>query len=97
MTPAVMDHGKRDMSGFPIATGAYYKVNYAPGTDVSRCKNIPAPTSYKSNLARRSYAQTTPASRMAHSRTLAPLPHGFGHGSCCGVPVEHNRCALFRL
>ena len=27
---AVMDHGKRDVSAFPIATGAYYKVDYAP-------------------------------------------------------------------
>ena len=43
---AVMDHGKRDVSDFPIATGTYYKVNYAPGTDISRHKNIPVPTSY---------------------------------------------------
>lgn len=43
---AVFDHGKRDVSSFPIATGTYYKVNYAPGTDISRYKNIPVPTSY---------------------------------------------------
>ena len=43
---AVMDHGKRAVSTFPIATGSYYKVNYAPGTDISRYKNIPVPTSY---------------------------------------------------
>ena len=43
---AVFDHGKRDTSSFPIATGTYYKVNYAPGTDISRYKNIPVPTSY---------------------------------------------------
>lgn len=43
---AVMDHGKRDVSDFPIATDTYYKVNYAPGTDISRYKNIPVPTSY---------------------------------------------------
>jgi tetratricopeptide (TPR) repeat protein len=43
---AVMDHGKRDVSSFPIATGVYYKVDYAPGTDISRYKNIPVPTSY---------------------------------------------------
>lgn len=43
---AVMDHGKRVVSDFPIATGTYYKVNYAPGTDISRYKNIPVPTSY---------------------------------------------------
>ncbi len=43
---AVMDHGKRDVSDFPIASGVYYKVNYAPGADISRYKNIPVPTSY---------------------------------------------------
>ncbi|MEO5685642.1 MAG: DUF5107 domain-containing protein [Chitinophagaceae bacterium] len=43
---AVFDHGKRDVSDFPIATGTYYKFNYAPGTDISRYKNIPVPTSY---------------------------------------------------
>lgn len=43
---AVMDHGKRDVSTFPIATGIYYKANYAPGTDISRYKNIPVPTSF---------------------------------------------------
>ena len=43
---AVFDHGKRDVSSFPIAAGTYYKVNYAPGTDISRYKNIPVPTSY---------------------------------------------------
>ncbi len=43
---AVMDHGKRAVSTFPIATGTYYKVDYAPGTDISRYKNIPVPTSY---------------------------------------------------
>ena len=43
---AVYDHGKRDVSDFPIATGTYYKVNYAPGTDISMYRNIPVPTSY---------------------------------------------------
>ena len=43
---AVFDHGKRDVSEFPIATGTYYKVDYSPGTDISRYKNIPVPTSY---------------------------------------------------
>lgn len=43
---AVFDHGKRDVSEFPIAKSEYYKVNYAPGTDISRYKNIPVPTSY---------------------------------------------------
>ncbi|MGF1724285.1 DUF5107 domain-containing protein [Photobacterium nomapromontoriensis] len=43
---AVYDHGKRDVSNFPIATGIYYKVDYSPGTDISRYKNLPVPTSY---------------------------------------------------
>ena len=43
---AVFDHGKRDVSSFPIATGTYYKVDYAPGTDISVYTNIPVPTSY---------------------------------------------------
>jgi tetratricopeptide (TPR) repeat protein len=43
---AVFDHGKRDVSEFPIARGTYYKVDYAPGTDISWYKNIPVPTSY---------------------------------------------------
>ena len=43
---AVMDHGKRDVSRFPIATGVYYKQDYSEGVDISRYKNIPVPTSY---------------------------------------------------
>lgn len=46
---AVMDHGKRDVSEFPIARGTYYKHDYSndgKGTDISRYKNIPVPTSY---------------------------------------------------
>jgi tetratricopeptide (TPR) repeat protein len=43
---AVMDHGKRDVSTFPIATGTYYKVDYSEGVDISLYKNIPVPTSY---------------------------------------------------
>lgn len=43
---AVMDHGKRDVSRFPIATGIYYKHDYSEGIDISRYKNIPVPTSY---------------------------------------------------
>ena len=43
---AVFDHGKRDVSKFPIATGVYYKVDYSAGVDISRYKNIPVPTSY---------------------------------------------------
>ncbi|SNX53363.1 Tfp pilus assembly protein PilF [Thermoanaerobacterium sp. RBIITD] len=43
---AVFDHGKRDVSRFPIATGEYYKIDYSKGVDISRYKNIPVPTSY---------------------------------------------------
>ncbi|WP_435920762.1 DUF5107 domain-containing protein [Paenibacillus sp. DYY-L-2] len=43
---AVFDHGKRDVSRFPVATGTYYKMDYSEGVDISRYKNIPVPTSY---------------------------------------------------
>ncbi len=43
---AVMDHGKRDVSRFPISTSTYYKMDYSSGVDISRYKNIPVPTSY---------------------------------------------------
>lgn len=43
---AVFDHGKRDVSRFPIATGTYYKIDYSDGVDISWYKNIPVPTSY---------------------------------------------------
>ncbi|MDC7293737.1 DUF5107 domain-containing protein [Butyrivibrio sp. DSM 10294] len=43
---SVYDHGKRDVSRFPIATGTYYKHDYSEGVDISRYKNIPVPTSY---------------------------------------------------
>lgn len=43
---AVFDHGKRDVSTFPIARGTYYKVDYSKGVDISRYKNIPVPTSF---------------------------------------------------
>ncbi|MEI8085470.1 MAG: DUF5107 domain-containing protein [Paludibacter sp.] len=43
---AVFDHGKRDVSTFPIAMGTYYKIDYSAGVDISNYKNIPVPTSY---------------------------------------------------
>lgn len=43
---AVMDHGKRAVSSFPIATGTYYKYDYSDGIDISRYKNVEVPTSY---------------------------------------------------
>lgn len=49
---AVMDHGKRDVSSFPIATGTYYKQDYSAGVDISRYKNIPVPTSYMAETSK---------------------------------------------
>jgi len=43
---AVMDHGKRDVSRFPIAVGTYYKMDYSAGVDISRYRNLKVPTSY---------------------------------------------------
>ncbi|MGC4018710.1 MAG: DUF5107 domain-containing protein [Muricomes sp.] len=43
---AVMDHGKRAVSTFPIATGEYYKYDYSAGVDISCYRNIEVPTSY---------------------------------------------------
>ncbi|MDR2473672.1 MAG: DUF5107 domain-containing protein [Tannerella sp.] len=43
---AVYDHGRRDVSTFPIATGTYYKQDYSAGVDISRYKNVPVPTSF---------------------------------------------------
>lgn len=43
---SVYDHGKRDVSRFPIARGVYYKHDYSEGVDISRYRNIPVPTSY---------------------------------------------------
>ncbi len=43
---AVYDHGKRDVSAFPIARGEYYKVDYSHGVDISWYKNLPVPTSF---------------------------------------------------
>ena len=43
---AVLDHGKRAVSSFPIATGTYYKMDYSAGVDISNYKNIKVPTSY---------------------------------------------------
>ena len=43
---AVYDHGRRDVSSFPVARGVYYKHDYAAGVDISRYKNIPVPTSF---------------------------------------------------
>lgn len=43
---AVMDHGKRAVSTFPIATGEYYKYDYSAGVDISRYQNVKVPTSF---------------------------------------------------
>lgn len=42
----VFDHGRRDVSTFPVATGTYYKIDYSAGVDISRYRNIPVPTSF---------------------------------------------------
>ena len=43
---AVFDHGKREVSNFPISTSEYYKYDYSEGIDISKYKNVPVPTSY---------------------------------------------------
>ncbi len=43
---AVMDHGKRDVSRFPIATGVYYEMDYSEGVDISFYRNLKVPTSF---------------------------------------------------
>ncbi len=43
---AVFDHGKRDVSKFPVATGVYYKQDYSEGVDIACYRNVPVPTSY---------------------------------------------------
>ena len=40
---AVFDHGKRDVSTFPIATGTYYKIDYSAGVDISNYRNLLVP------------------------------------------------------
>lgn len=43
----MMDHGKRDVSKFPIATFEFIiNMTTVEGVDISRYKNIPVPTSY---------------------------------------------------
>ena len=42
----VMDHGKRDVSRFPISRSIYYKSDYSEGVDISFYRNIAVPTSY---------------------------------------------------
>lgn len=49
---SVYDHGKRDVSRFPIAKGVYYKHDYSEGVDISRYKNIPVPTSYMAETSK---------------------------------------------
>ena len=38
---AVLDHGKRAVSEYPIAKGTYYKMDYSDGIDISRYKTFP--------------------------------------------------------
>ena len=68
---AVMDHGKRDVSRFPIATGVYYKKDYSEGVDISRYKNIPVPTSYMAEKSKYDFVGGYDYSKEA------------GHFACC--------------
>lgn len=52
---AVLDHGKRDVSRFPIARGTYYKTDYSAGVDISWYRNIPVPTSYMAHRSRHDF------------------------------------------
>lgn len=40
------DHGKRDVTSWPVATGTYYKYDYSEGVDISRYKNVLVPSSF---------------------------------------------------
>lgn len=42
----VVDHTRREVSGFPLSTGVYCDADYSEGVDISMHKNIPVPTSY---------------------------------------------------
>lgn len=68
---AVFDHGKRDVSRYPIATGTYYKMDYSAGVDISRYKNIPVPTSY---MAIRSKYNLSVAMKMIPMPVSCMLP-----------------------
>jgi len=69
---AVFDHGKRDVSRFPIATGTYYKMDYSEGVDISR---------YKISRSLRPTWLTNPTSTLSTATTMACKP------VCCMSPI----------
>ncbi len=82
---AVFDHGKRDVSRFPIATGTYYKMDYSEGVDISRYKNIPVPTSYMAYKSGYNFIGGYDHMKQAgllHVVTITSLPEkSNGHGA----------------
>ena len=106
---AVYDHGKRDVSAFPIATGVYYKHDYSAGVDISRYKNIPVPTSYLMlqkvgdagrNMVLLSFPYEIPVNRTEVSSKVCELSLKSGsldHNDCQTVrqhTAEHLLCQL---
>ena len=80
---AVMDHGKRDVSRFPIATGIYYKKDYSDGVDISRYKNIPVPTSYMAEKSNYDFVGGYDYGRQDFcmwQTTIFPREKSSGHG-----------------
>ena len=75
---AVMDHGKRDVSRFPIATGVYYKKDYSDGVDISRYKNIPVPTSYMAEKSKYDFVGGYVAGQEAVDMGMRGLWQGVG-------------------
>lgn len=81
---AVYDHGKRDVSAFPIAKGTYYKVDYSAGVDISRYKNLPVPTSYMAAKSDYDFVGATVTTKEAVyymlQTIISPQVRNNGHG-----------------
>lgn len=75
---AVMDHGRRAVSTFPIATGEYYKCDYSAGVDISRYKNVPVPTSYMAAHSDFDFVGNYDESRQARAASCGGPPCGAG-------------------
>lgn len=75
---AVFDHGKRDVSTFPIATGTYYKMDYSAGVDISNYRNIYVPTSYM--VAKSKYNFEGGYENDTHGGMLHVADHHFSPG-----------------
>ncbi len=76
---AVMDHGKRAVSTFPIATGTYYKVDYSSGVSIfltkSTAKNSPSPKRRSPHLRRRTARLRKTCFCMACMWSSTAMPH----------------------